>query len=320
MNLFRDEKENKKQPAEDHSNIMANTDARRYTRSKALSQPAAAAAASRGNWTVHQTSHAELEERHPAILKYRERWEALGFSVKVTPGNAIRRDVERMQALTENGSSAASKSNSLLDIFDRLPNEVLRYDFWRYVILYLEGGVYADVDCEPFAGMQEAIQLATHENKPFLFAETDIAEVLPRWMQMIAVSLWYFVDIPQYANFIMVAPQKHHPFFRDLLRAIDFDKWVHLQEPKRTLMIAGPHHLTIFARERLAAGQTDVLLGHYKQSRASFIHHCFGTWKSRTLMFYEYVLAPFGLLLLFVLLSKLLFRVIVGRRRIKLKK
>jgi len=163
---------------------MANTDARRYTRSKALSQPAAAAAASRGNWTVHQTSDAELEERHPAILKYRERWEALGFSVKVTPGNAIRRDVERMQALTENGSSAASKSNSLLDIFDRLPNEVLRYDFWRYVILYLEGGVYADVDCEPFAGVHEVVQLAKHENKSFfrrdghggIFASMDAAD------------------------------------------------------------------------------------------------------------------------------------------------
>jgi len=95
---------------------------------------------------------------------------------------------------------------------------------------------------------------------------------------------------------------------------------MHLQEPKRTLKIAGPHHLTTFARERLAAGQTDVLLGHCKQPRASHFHHCFGAWKSRTLMFHEFTFAPFGLLLLFVLLSKLLFRVLVGGRRIKLKR
>jgi len=89
---------------------------------------------------VHQTSNVELDEHYPAILDYRKLWEELGFRVEVTPGSAIRGDVERMQ------------SKALLDVFDHLPMNVLQYDFWRYIILYLEGGVYADVDCEPPAG------------------------------------------------------------------------------------------------------------------------------------------------------------------------
>jgi len=251
---------------------------------------------------VHQTSDVELDERYPAILEYRQRWHELGFHVEVTPGRAIRADVERMQ------------SPQLLHVFDRLPTNVLKYDFWRYVILYLEGGVYADVDCEPFAGVREAIQRAHAEDKVFLFSETDIFDAFPRWMQWFVVALTNVKEIPQYSNFLMVAPHKEHFFFKELLQAIDPDQWMHLPEPKRTLILTGPGHLTVFARERLAAGQTDVILGHYKISKASFLHHCFGSWKTTTTYYYEFYFLPGMVYVVPLAVVLFAFRVLVRRR------
>jgi inositol phosphorylceramide mannosyltransferase catalytic subunit len=37
-----------------------------------------------------------------------------------------------------------------LNLFDQLPRKIQRYDLFRYLIIFLEGGVYADMDMKPY--------------------------------------------------------------------------------------------------------------------------------------------------------------------------
>ena len=51
--------------------------------------------------------------------------------------------------------------SDILDLYDALPLQVMRTDLWRYCIIYIYGGIYADTDTI----LYKTPEIFTHPNK-----------------------------------------------------------------------------------------------------------------------------------------------------------
>ena len=86
---------------------------------------------------VHQTVRS-LADLSPEQRDWRRSWQRLGFALSTADDAAARKDIERLSDVTSDGD--------YLRVYDALETSVQRSDMWRYAVLWLDGGVYADVD------------------------------------------------------------------------------------------------------------------------------------------------------------------------------
>jgi Glycosyltransferase sugar-binding region containing DXD motif len=224
--------------------------------------------------SVYTTWNETLNSKFPAVLQYRHGWEALGFNVHVTNDDQVRSDIIRL--------NQDRIDSDFLDVFDRLETPVMKYDFWRYTKLFLDGGIYADVDIEPHPSMTRWMNTAVEQQKVVLFEET------PEYARNCALckimGYWFFnfQQYPSFANCIMIAPGPNASFFLDLLRDVDPEKWSKERDPRKTLMTTGPGLLTDFC-----ASRDDVMFVGRNEGVLAYTHHGFGTWKPFTTYVYE---------------------------------
>jgi Glycosyltransferase sugar-binding region containing DXD motif len=217
---------------------------------------------------VHSTWNESNNEAFPQVLEYRHKWEALGFEISLTPDEAIRNDILALHML--------EPSLDLLNLFDNLATNVMRYDVWRYTKLYLDGGLYADVDIEPLmgGGIADYVKQSQLSGLPVFFEESNLpSNIFTRFIIPQVSDYMYF---PSYGNSVMIAPGPQNAFFLDLLRSMHPEKWRLTAEPKRTLMSTGPGLVTQFIKHQPS---TVVIVGYLDRKQA-YIHHMFGTWKS----------------------------------------
>jgi hypothetical protein len=223
---------------------------------------------------VHSTWNEELNDKFPQVLTYRSAWKQLGYDVQVTPNADIRSDVVRLHK--------ELKEDDFLGVFDNLKTENMQYDFWRYTKMYLEGGVYADVDVEPHEEMPVWEQEAKEKKSVVIFEES------PTWVGNCTICKAFrplvsnFPEFPAYASCVIITPGPRAPFFLDLLRDVKPDQWQHTREPRKTLMTAGPGLLTVFAKTR-----DDVIVGTRNDGKLAYTHRGFGTWKPKSTLAFE---------------------------------
>lgn len=226
--------------------------------------------------SVYSTWNETLNSKFPKVLQFRHGWTELGFVVHVTNDDEVRCDIIRLD------QEGHRMGDDFLNVFDRLETPVMKFDFWRYAKLYLDGGVYADVDIEPHPSMTTWMNMAQEQNKVVLFEETH--EYVRNCTLCHIIGSWFFnfPMYPSFANSIMIAPGPRAPFFLDLLREVDPEKWSNERDPRKTLMRTGPGLVTVFSATR-----NDVFFVGRNEGLLAYTHHGFGTWKSMTTFVYE---------------------------------
>lgn len=180
---------------------------------------------------LHQTSHSM--NMSVVEVAWQDSWRDLGFEVRLADDARCREDLLTLAAVTGIGA--------YLTTYDALETGVQRSDMWRYAVLYLHGGIYADIDvvAEP-----AIVELITSEAaRPGIIFVESFPVPWPVSNLALALGLTDMVRLPQYRNCIMVAPE-WHPALRATLDAIVMRanalSWHRSTEPARTLELTGP--------------------------------------------------------------------------------
>ena len=189
--------------------------------------------------TVHQTrgnQRLTIDE-----YKWRESWSRLGFPIRTADDEQARRDIARMQRIIY--------FPALSQMFDALDTNTQRSDVWRYVILWLDGGIYADTDVVAHFPLVEFVR--SHTTDGALFSESlAVFDYLPRTLSRAlckgfrSLGLTDLVRLPQRRNCIIIAHAGCPLMLRTLRliaeRFIANTNKSHLPEPERTLELTGP--------------------------------------------------------------------------------
>lgn len=247
---------------------------------------------------VHFTWNEDLNEKFPQVLEYRQKWQDAGYEVRVTPNAQIRDTIVRMDKQLGR--------TDLVEKFDGLETDNMRYDFWRYAILYLEGGVYSDVDVYPLPKLMDYLDNSRTQNVPTFFEGSSY----PDWpiFQYIVPKVSDYTEIPSWDTCVVVSGNPSSTVLVEFLDAVDMDAWRNEREPKKTLMIAGPGKISEFIRDR-----TDVIKVYHKDRKGAYHHTGFGTWKSGWAL--EYVVLSESGVVCAIVVAIVLLNWIVRKRK-----
>jgi len=229
---------------------------------------------------VFSTWNEKRTKEFPQVIKYREDWRFLGFDVEVTP-----KDVLRLVQETRG-------NEHLLQVFDDLETKNMQFDFWRYAKLYLDGGLYADVDVQPRMDIFTWREASEKHHSVVIFEESPTWMAHSKIFRLIRPLVSNLQEIPSYASCVVIAPEPRAPFFLELLQAVDPNQWKNTPEPRKTLMVVGPGHLTQFAKNR-----NDVIVASRNDGRLAYTHRGFGTWKPTGTLLFEKLPHAISLLL-----------------------
>jgi len=166
-------------------------------------------------------------------VAWRRSWEELGFQLRIADDESCREHIKELVRLTGKAT--------FLQVYDALETGVQRADMWRYAVLYLYGGVYADVDVLAKPHMADLV------NENLNRSGVVFVESLPSpWLIGFIARFLYVTDmvrVPQYRNCIMIA-RRRLPAMRLTLENIVskfLDPPVQRQpEPTYTLELTGP--------------------------------------------------------------------------------
>lgn len=129
---------------------------------------------------------------------------------------------------------AADRAPQWLATFDNLPRMIQRLDFFRYLIVYLDGGLYADVDMISYlpcdALLRDASCVLSIEHRLYRQLQTELGYRRP----------W------QIANFVFAAVPGH-PFLAALLEAVARQAGMPALSDDAVEEITGPRLLTRLA-------------------------------------------------------------------------
>ncbi|CAM9439860.1 unnamed protein product [Chrysoparadoxa australica] len=213
------------------------------------------------------------------MKQWRATWIDLGFPMAgIKDKDKRRRDIALLSEIT--GKSAYLKA------FDELEELVQGADFWRYAVLYLKGGLYADIDMAAQPGIV-----------PVLQAYEQIEVTLTYWPQLVFVQTTDLISerlgklivrmnatthqrFPQFSNGLLVAGEAYNPVFIDALDLIlenmsdpslDWHrgKWAH------TLLLTGPAVITDAYQMR----PEQLIRVEQQHMHALYKHHSMGSWK-----------------------------------------
>ncbi|EGW30366.1 uncharacterized protein SPAPADRAFT_63218 [Spathaspora passalidarum NRRL Y-27907] len=100
----------------------------------------------------------------------------------------------------------------VIDAFESLPEVILRMDFFRYLILYAKGGVYADIDTFPLQPIPNWTPENVSPTDIGMIVAIDIDSSSPNWRQESARRL-------QFGQFVIQA-KPGHPVLREVISEI----------------------------------------------------------------------------------------------------
>lgn len=124
-----------------------------------------------------------------------EQWEKLGFRVIDVDDNGAYDDVRRA---------------GFAGVWNKLPNYAAKADLWRYIILFKNGGWYADADVIPLAGLTAVSKI--HDT--VLFNEACGS----KWFNLLKyyIGLSTITRAPQFKQSIFAAPRAWPPLISTL--------------------------------------------------------------------------------------------------------
>jgi hypothetical protein len=233
--------------------------------------------------TVRNVSAIPTQQR-----EWRASWQRLGFRLQTADDAAVRRDIERL--------ATATGEPRYVETFEALQTSVQRSDMWRYAVLWLEGGTYADVDVVAHPPMRALAAAAASAAGGVVFTESlPLFDWMPpRVAAGVAhaargLGLTDLVRLPQRRNCIMVARARHPLMLRTLqkiARKVEAGRASGAPpppEPTRTLELTGPGIFTDALEELRAEGEPAALALRYVSridGRRYFRHVAQGSWKT----------------------------------------
>lgn len=236
---------------------------------------------------VHFTWNERLNDHYPQVLEYRNRWQIAGFQVRVTPNADIRNDVVTLEK--------ALHRSDMIPKFDSLETDNMRYDYWRYTKLYLEGGVYSDVDVLPGLALHDWVKKSASTNHPVFFEGSNWPH--NGFFRFFVPLVSDYQSLPSMDTCLVISATPGSKALIALLDAMDPGKWANAPEPRKTLMAVGPGIVSEFTRSR-----PDVIKVYFWDRKRAYKHVGFGTWKSGVPREYNYLIQSTFLLLLLAMM------------------
>eukprot|EP00128_Syssomonas_multiformis_P014233 Colp12_sorted_trinity150504_noHs@874 len=245
---------------------------------------------------VHQTW--DDNNLTPQQRAWQQTWTEAGFTVKLTDALGRYRDIQRFCDLMG--------SYDYMDSYVLLTVPAQKADYWRIIKLYLEGGIYADIDAYGSRQLHEFLTRGPprEPNIRMLVLQETSGSFIERFST--------YVFSPQFTNMFIVADRGYNGLYRivrlmtDNILSNRFGSW---PEPFKTLRETGPACLTegllkVDPSEIMAVGQ--ACWGDNLVDQAGV-----GTWREGTFIvkflrvFYEN-----GSLALFVIACFMAFRIV----------
>jgi hypothetical protein len=167
-----------------------------------------------------------------------------------------------------------------LDDYHKFPHPVMRADFFRYAIIYRDGGVYADIDMECVRPIHPLLSIA-----PAVFSvEAHLTRARQR-------ELGYAQPL-QIANCVFAARAGHPILLEAMERAIELTRGCRAIDRSQIEDLTGPRMLTrlFFEKPRSDIGVLRQIIlmppRHYPDlwplnANIHTRHHFFGSWKMR---------------------------------------
>lgn len=169
--------------------------------------------------------------------EWQRTWTRLGVKVRLADDARCRDDIIAL--------GRATGERAFLRAYDALETGVQRSDMWRYAVLFLHGGVYADIDVVARPAMAALLSAPSANQSAIVFVESLPSPRLVGWAIM-QLGLTDMVRIPQYRNCLMVS-RRGHPAMRASLDTIvaqvlngPMAAPVPVLEPAHTLELTGP--------------------------------------------------------------------------------
>eukprot|EP00040_Diaphanoeca_grandis_P015105 m.76926 g.76926 ORF g.76926 m.76926 type:complete len:357 (-) comp24953_c0_seq1:122-1192(-) len=259
--------------------------------------------------TVHQTNKVKLRAKLPArILKWQSSWLWFQFRISLSDDEDCRNDIKRLSVLLDN--------NAYLDVYDNLETPVQRADFWRYARLYLEGGVYADLDVVARASLRPLLKTffcdkCKRVSDQIVFVESDWFATGVLGTIALALRFTDMVRLPQYRQCILIAGRPHHPLYKltldMIVESFAEGEWRSKEGLARTLLLTGPGVFTDAVNlYRSMHGEHTITFVSRHDGHFHFEHTGVGSWKRKETMFFQEKPGIAVMIIVCVLLSVLM--------------
>lgn len=162
----------------------------------------------------------------------------------------------------------------VLEAYESLPEVILKMDFFRYLILFARGGVYADVDTYPLQPIPNWIPENVSPTELGLIISVGTDSRSPNWRQENHRRL-------EFGQFI-IQSKPGHPILREMISQITdstLRKKRELKEGERLELDASPNQRQLDISRWTGAGiWTDVVMGYLNDYVKSSIYQSV-SWK-----------------------------------------
>lgn len=155
----------------------------------------------------------------------------------------------------------------------RLPEVILRMDFFRYLILYAKGGVYADIDTFPLQPIPNWIPDNVSPNELGMIFSIETDSNSPNWKEEVHRRL-------QFGQFLIQA-KPGHPILREVIARIveTTAQKSRLMEGEKLKLDVPPHRKSLEISKWTGSGiWTDVVFQYFNDYIQSSIYQQI-TWK-----------------------------------------
>lgn len=233
-------------------------------------------------FTIHMTNKKTIN-LPKNVSDWINSWRHQGFRVELVDDEGCRADIVRLSKLLNR--------SDYLKTYDSLETPVMRADFWRYARLYLEGGIYADIDVVAKSAIRPLLQRffcdkCSRIGDEIVFVESDwfaegIIATFALWLRMTDM-----VRLPQYRQCILVAGRQRHPLYKltiDMIVASFADgSWRTKKGLARTLLLTGPGIFTdAVDRYREAHAHINIKFVSRHDGIMHYEHVGAGSWKPK---------------------------------------
>lgn len=202
---------------------------------------------------------------YPLPEQYTQAWEQQGLKSEVSNTEWMLEDVRYMSQLWNRPD--------YLVVFEALPTFVMKSDFWRYVKLYLCGGLYANADVLPSEELRQFVTGLDSKVEVVLMIENASLGMFERLKRDLGITT--VARVPQYRQSFMIAKPGHPGFLHVLDRVVDTfssGMWMKLHDPSRTLELTGSAMFTDVMQEYDDCESTLVLSRHVSSKLYSRNH------------------------------------------------
>lgn len=160
----------------------------------------------------------------------------------------------------------------VINAYEMMPNVILKIDFFKYLILFAKGGVYADVDTLPLQPVPNWIPGNVDPNELGMIIGIESDPINNDWKR-------YYARRLQFGNWVIQA-KPGHPILREMIAKVTEDTL--LRKQQGNLKIADKnekHDLSLDIMEWTGTGVwTDVVLTYFNDYVLSRIYTKV-TWK-----------------------------------------